>query len=218
MKSFFAYSKIHENYFKERGEKISYKKNQYLVWRNDDSPWVFFLIEGTIKISCSLSDGSSRLVGYFIPGMTFAKSGSFFSDSGGNLEYTADSPATVYRVPREEFLLKIKQDPVLAQEYMNMLLKNQIFLVDRIIYQGEKTVRLKLLRWLLFMTKYYSNENCNPCTIEIPLTQDTIANFLHVTRESVSTLLNQFESEKLISVKKKKITITDVDKIKKLLK
>ncbi|MBY0328641.1 Crp/Fnr family transcriptional regulator, partial [Patescibacteria group bacterium] len=144
-------------------------------------------------------------------------SGSFIAQHDGALSYIAESSTTAIRMNRHDFISAIKSDPSLMSEYLNMTLCNQLLLIDRIVYQGEKGLYAKCVRWLLFMAKYYGKENGNGCTITVPLTQDTIANFLHATRESVNGVLRQLQEEKHITISAKRITIIHTGKLKKLL-
>ena len=98
-----------------------------------------------------------------------------------------------------------------------MILKNQIFLIERIVYQGENTVEKKFLRWLLFMMKYYGQESAGTCQIMIPITQTEIANFLHTSRVSVSNAMIPLCDKQVISITSKYITVHDAARIKALL-
>lgn len=215
--SFFAYAHAHADYFKKHGQKVTYRRGQFLVNMADDSPWVFFLEEGTVKVLFSLSDGSERLIGYFVPGLTFAQSGSFYADSGGSVEYVAVNSVVAWRLPRDTFLEALKNSTPVTADYTDMLLRNQIFLIERIVYQGEQSTRRKLLRWLLFMAKYYSDGGKDRRDITIPLTQNDIANFLHVTRVSVSTALRVLSQQDLVATSRNCLTIKSITAIKREL-
>ncbi len=195
----------------------TYKKGQYLVVAIDESPWVFFLQSGIVQASFTLADGDMRLLGYFTPGVAFAKSGSFFADSGGDIEYQAVDTVTVYRVQREVFFTQLRSNVVFAEEYRAMLLKNQLFLIDRIVYQGEKTIERKLLRWLLFMAKYYGESTGAACYITVPTLQHDIANFLHASRVSIGNALHDLTATKIIATHQRHITIHDMAAIKSLV-
>ena len=211
--SFFDYMHEHEKFFKQKGQLINIPKNQYIVTIYDESPWVYFLLDGLIKVSFTLVNGEHRIIGYFIPGMSFAKSGSFFVDSGGNLEYSSVKKSAVYRVPRADFLSYLQKNQKFNQEYTSWLLKSQILLIERIVYQGEPTIERKVIKWLLFMAKYYGYKQQHVITIDIPLTQELIAEFVHATRESVGVVMRKLEQAKLITSKNKLITINDFNKL-----
>lgn len=190
-----------------------YKKGYCLVRPEDENPWIYFLQSGLVKVSFAFNTGEERLVGYFIPGQTFAQSGSFYADEGGGLEYVAAEDTIVYRISKEAFFSQLKTDPNFNADYIQILLKNQIFLIDRIVYQGESTVDRKMLRWLIFMSKYYCDHTEKGCRISVPLTHDDIANFLHITRESAGKALNKLAKRKLVTLDKKHIVIPAINKL-----
>ncbi len=215
--SFFGYSKSHEEYFVKNGQKVVYGYKRYIVTSTDNDQWVYFLKKGLVRVSYTLLDGKERLIGYFVPGVTFAKSGTFFDSPDGTLEYTTGEESVLYRLPRDKFLSELKNNEELSSDYMNMVLRNQIFLIDRVVYQGENGIHRKLLRWLLFMAKYYGNINNGSAEIIFFLSQEEIANFLHVTRVSVNNTLSFYTKKGVITTKDRKIYIPNLDRIKELL-
>jgi CRP-like cAMP-binding protein len=214
--TFFDYQQAHADYFKAHGQAVRFKKGHYIVTPMEESPWVYFLSEGVVNASFAFTSGAERLIGFFLPGMSFAKSGSFFQDSGGDLEYIACSNVTLYRIAASEFFEQLQTNSAFNQEYLTWVLKTQILLIERVVYQGETTIYRKYLRWLLFMAKYYGTGD-EQVEIQIPLTHDTVANFLHMTRESINRVTNRVISEGLISVEKKYITIHNQTAIQNLL-
>lgn len=218
MSATFYPSPAHEQFFTTYGQSISYKKNNYLVRPEDESPWVFYLKSGLVSVSFSFTDGSERLIGFFTPGMVFAQSGSFFQDAGGGLEYIATTNSDTYRLRRADFLAQLDHDQAFSADYMQLLLRNQIYLIERIVYQGESGMRNKCLRWLLFMVKYYGEPaERGGIVLGVPLTQEIIANFLHATRESVSKVLKELVAKDWIVIENKCITIKDITALEKAL-
>lgn len=217
MSEFFTYSELFENCFFEHGELVEYKKGQHIVWHKDKSEWVFFSQEGLVRVSFILPDDTSRIIGYFTPGMVFAQSGSFWGKNDGMLSYIAEIPTKAYRMKRKTFLKCLQENPAGMQEYLNMTLRNQIFLIDRVVYQGEKGLLAKCVRWLLFMAKYYGKTKRNKCDLIVPLTQETVANFLGTTRESINVTLRGLESDGYIKLATKKITIKDLKGLQALV-
>lgn len=218
LESFFDYQHTHKEFFVNNGTKITYKKGQYLVSPHEESPWVYFLDDGYVNASFGFYNGSERLLGFFIPGMSFAKVGSFFQRDDGNLEYIAVTPVTVYRVKQTEFLAELQKDQTFNAEYLNWLLKVQILLIERIVFLSQPTMELKVLHWINFMRKYYGCKKSNEgCRIAVPLTHDIAGNFLHVTRESVGKVLRDLEKNDVIRIEKKHITIVDTKKFGAML-
>lgn len=217
MSNFFEYPKKLSEFFIKNGELVTYEKNQRLVWEKDESDWVFFLSEGFVKASFSLPDGTQRIIGFFVPGHIFAQSGSFFNKQDGKITYSAETNVSTYRIKHTLFLKEIQRDLELTNEYLTMTLRNQVFLIDRVVYQGEKNINNKCIRWLIFMSKYYGTEKNQTIEIIVPITQEVIANFLGSTRESANACLGNLVKKNIISISKKHIIILDSAKLKLLL-
>lgn len=213
-----SYSRTHEDFFVKHGDRTTYEKGEHIVWNKDESLWVFFLSEGLVRVSFSLPDGTRRIIGYFVPGNTFAQAGSFIASPDAQLEYLAEETVTTYRIPREIFLLQIDREPLFAQDFLNITLRNQRILLERIMYQGEKGVYRKCVRWLLFMVRYYSKKEDAGYKIIAPITQDIVADFLHVTRESVGGVLADLEEKKIVAFSKKSMVVLNDEKLHSLLK
>lgn len=129
--------------------------------------------------------------------------------------YSSGHIRTGYTLPQEEFQQQLRANTDFAMDYINRLSLNQIYQIDRIVYQGEKGIRTKCIKWILFMSRYYGEPIAkNQCRIYVPLTQDIAANFLHATRESVSSIMRKLTKKGLITSKNKYLTIMDYEGLK----
>jgi CRP-like cAMP-binding protein len=132
-----------------------------------------------------------------------------------HLDYRACEDSRVFRLPREDFLHAMQDNKELSQDYVSALLRNQIFLVERIVYQSEKGVYNKCVRWLLFMAKFYGQITSGGIKIATPITQEIASNFMNVTRESAASALGALKKKKLISIDRKYLTISSVASLEK---
>ena len=216
MSNFFKFSKYHQAFFKKHGELVSYKKDQKIGSSPENSQWVFFLEKGIIKASFFVEDGTERILGYIIEGSTFTKTGSLFKKDSENLVYETISSTTLYRIPTGFFLEKLKTDHKLLDDYLKYVTRNNMYLIDRILYQGSKGTGLRFIKWLLFMENYYGKNNGKYSLITIPITQDDMANFLHTTRESINKTISGLVKQKIIKTEKKHIHILNLQRLQKL--
>jgi len=203
----FIYLKTHEAFFKKNGRRFEYDKNQYILRGDDPSIYVYFLTEGLAKLSFNGSRHDERIIGYFLPGMNFAQTRSFFEADGGGLEYSTVERSILYRVTREDFLKELASNSDFKDEYLQQLIRNQIFLLDRAIFIGEGDVYHRMVRWLLLMAKYYAVPVHESFKITPELTQSTICNFIHASRESVASAMRRLINEGAITVEKRHITV-----------
>ena len=215
MSSYFTNSPVIQAVFEREGELVTYEKGQHVVWHKDESSWVYHLVSGHVRVCFNLSDDVSRMIGFFAPGSVFAQNGSFFQRDNGGLSYTAETEAVTRRISRQRFFELVESSPEFAREYLGIILRNQLFLIDRIVYQGEKGLYAKFLRWLSFMARYYGTNAGTSVFIDIPISQETIADFLHATRESVNVTMRRLVREGVISVSHKRISILDTNDLER---
>lgn len=204
-------------FFETHGQIVQFQKGHYIVTATNPSPWVFMIKEGHALSYSTFKDGTDRILSFIPPGMPFAQLGSFFSTDSSGLEYRSVGKSTIYRVPRELFIKELSKNKAFKDDYIQSLLRNQMHLVDRILYQGEKDIYTRTIRWILFMNKYYGAANDSEgasWTIAVPLTQEIAGNFMYITRESVSGSFRKLTKQGLITTRKKLITIPDINALR----
>lgn len=209
MSGHFNFLQSHHDFFLKNGEKIIVKKGRYISNYFDESKWVYFLESGIVRVSFGTHSGDDRLIGYFLAGMTFARNGSFFELENDGLEYCAHTQAVLYRLPNEVFIKQLQKDPEFNADYTSSVLKNQIYLIARIVYQGEPNAERRFYEWLKFMIRFYGKHTDGGVVIEPQVTQYDIANFLHITRVSTNKIVRKYIAKGYISVANKTITVHD---------
>jgi CRP-like cAMP-binding protein len=203
--------------FEADNNLVKYKKSQTFVRPEDANDWVYLLKSGLVEISCGFSDGSNRLLGYFFPGAVFAQNGSFFSSEGSGLEYTTVIDTELYRIPRQRFFEVLSRDIACSQEYVGILLRNQLLLIERVALMGEKNIDRTVMRLIIGLGTYYGHQDQSKFVVDAPMTQEVIARFVHATRESVSKTLRQLLRQGVITLNKKQLVIHDMAKLESLL-
>ncbi|RTK95089.1 Crp/Fnr family transcriptional regulator [Candidatus Saccharibacteria bacterium] len=204
-------------FFEREGQKVVYDKNQTFVRPDDPRPWVYVLQEGLVAASFNFENGTKCILGYFIPNTVFAQNRSFYENDGGGLEYTTVTKAVIYRLHRDTFLKQVENDPAFNREYLHNVSQFRIFTTDRAICLAENRIHNRCIRWLMLMANYYSEPVGKGSRIIIPFTQGTIAEFLSVSRESVSKVIHSLVQDGHISIHRKQITITNVARLRDLL-
>jgi len=199
----------HKRFFEEHSERVLFKKNQLFARKEEIHPWIYYLEEGIVQLSFSYKKGDDRLIGYFVPDMMFAQNRVLYEGDSGVIEYTTATEVQALRVDYKTYIKEVDSNHDFCREYRECILHNQSYMIDRVVYQAEPNVEKKFLRWVLFMLKYYGTEQDGHHMIGMKLTQDAIANFLFVSRETVNKTVTRFVKQGIISVNKKYITLLD---------
>lgn len=216
----FQFSDAHPKFFKEAGTCIEYRIGQVLTWPPDDSMWAYYVERGAIKVSCFYKDGSENIEGILDKGLSFVQGGSRYNFiAGEGLQFIAIEPTVVYRVAINDFMEQLNRDRVFSSDYITMLQRDHLVLLDKVTYMGDNNLETRFIRWLIYMAKYFGEPtgmNDRSVRIAMKLTQETMAAFLGITRESVGKYYRQMKAKGLITVEKKIITVVDTDSLRKM--
>ena len=216
MSDFFSFSTVHQAYFKAHGQVHHYKKGQIFTHRQEVSRDVYFLESGYVKVGFSTKDATERVLSIVLPGMTFAQVGSFYAMPQTELEFEAYSDIVIYRIPRDRFLIDLTHDQQLFYDWYRRTAENQLFWIELLTCCAERKPRDRILSWLTCMVRYFSITTGGKATIEMPLSQETIAAMTMLTRESTNKVIHELKRLGIITVKDKHITIPNVEALDKL--
>jgi len=104
----------------------------------------------------------------------------------------------------------IQENGKFAYEVIIELCRNEINLLNKCVSRAQKNARGRIADAILFLY----NEIFESKTFNIPLTRQELGNYVDTTRESVSRILTEFTTDKIIDLDGKKLTILDFEKLK----
>ncbi|MBT2678174.1 Crp/Fnr family transcriptional regulator [Bacillus sp. ISL-35] len=195
--------------FADRTFKV--KKGTYLFQEGMEAEELYLILGGKVQISKVTQDG--RELALRICGE---------NDLCGELTLFTEAPkyllsaliledATISAIRKDVIEKEIFQNPSLAFEFMKWMSdhfrKTQTKFRD-LVLNGKKGA---LFSTLIRMTNSYGIHKDTGILIDLPLTNQELANFCGTSRESTNRILNDLKREGIISIKKGKILIHDVD-------
>jgi CRP-like cAMP-binding protein len=175
---------------------------------------LYVIVSGKIQISKITSDGrelSLRICGE--------------NDICGELTLFTDSPRYLLsaKVLEEGEIVSIKKNVIESEIFQNSKLafeflkwmsdhfrKTQTKFRD-LVLNGKRGA---LFSTLIRMTNSYGVQIDNGILIDLPLTNQELANFCGTSRESTNRILSELKKDKIISVKKGKITVLNLQYLK----
>lgn len=107
----------------------------------------------------------------------------------------------------KEFVIENGQ---FAFEIIREMCRNELYNFRKCINQLQKQGPGKIAEALL----YFSENVFDDLNFELPLTRNELGDLTCTSRETVSRILTDFDQNKLIDVDKKRIKITNVEKLK----
>lgn len=195
--------------FRKVGKRLEYRKGDYIIRPGDTPPGVFYIDRGLVKAYDITRYGDENL-------LIIRKENEMFpliwaiTGQERQVIYQALAPTAVYRISREQFLSFVKANPEALAPLLDMTLEMYRLHSERILNLEYRTVRERIISFLLTMSQRFGCEKPEGVLIEIPLKHQDIASSVNATRETTSRELSALERKGLLINKQSLITLVDV--------
>ena len=174
----------------------------------DEARSVYLLAKGRAKICHLTPEGKQSILAFIEPGELFGELA--ILDSGAREEYAeAIEVSTVVMIPGDEIQRLMADLPELSFGITKMIgmrrrrierrLKNLLFLSNR-----ERLTHL-----LLELAEQYGKSTSDGIQLGIKLSHQDLASVIGSTRETVTVVLGEMQSEKLLKIGRRNILLLD---------
>lgn len=200
----------------KRGTCLSYNKGEYIIRPGESPSHVFYIDEGLVKAFNISKYGEENL-------LVIRKSHEIFpliwaiSGHGKSIIYQTLTPTKVYRINREEFNKLLIDHPEVLYPFIDMVIDQYKMHSERILNLEYRSVRERLISFLLTMAVRFGKQTQSGTIIDIPLKQQDIASSINASRETTSREIGIIERKGLISSSHGNIKILDKKALKDLL-
>lgn len=198
-----------------QGTKLSYKKGEFIIRPGESPSGIFYIHSGIVKAYDITKYGEENLLiirkEHEIFPLIWAITG-----QERHVIYEALSVVDVLRLDRDKFLKFIKDNPSALMPLLDMTVEMYRIHSERIINLEYRSVRERLISFLLTMANRFGKDTIMGTTINVPLRQQDIASSINASRETTSRELTALEKKGLISTPGL-IVLLDVEKLKSYL-
>jgi CRP-like cAMP-binding protein len=213
LKDFPIFSPLDENEL-NRLTSISrikiYKKNRYVFRPGDSCQYISFLIDGTIKVGCSSTDGREVIKSILHPRAMFGEESLFGCEDFADFAKVISSEATLILIRVEEFRALMANNNQLNFNILNLLgkkLKKTEHRLESLIFNDART---RIINFIKDNAKNFGRQVGFEMLLKHSLTQQDIANFTGTSRQTVTSVLNDLKKSNQIYFKRKSILIRDM--------
>lgn len=202
--------------FAKKFKPILYRRKERIIVPGTKADDVYFISQGYVMQGILSPNGNIFTPYIFSPGSFFPL---IWEENGGQSdkddhEYESLTPVEVYRIPREELMLFLKENPKALfllnerlKNYSGVLLKK---LETRIFSDAFHIVILGLLD----LAKLFGKTQSKQVVIDYWFTHQDIANISGLSREVVTKEMSKLMKKKLIKYKNHLIAINDLQNLK----
>lgn len=197
--------------FKGVGKRLEFPKNGYIIHPGEFPPGVFYIERGAVKAYDITRYGEENL-------LSIRKEHELFpliwalTGQERHIIYQALGPTSVWRITRQQFLEFVRDNPEVYAPLLDMTLEMYRLHSERILNLEYRTVRERLISFLLTMSQRFGTPDkaTGTVTINIPLKHQDIASSINSSRETTSRELSALERRGLVSSQQSILTLLDV--------
>ena len=186
---------------KKLGQLKRFKKREMLFSAQDEANGFYYVESGEIRVYKMDELGKEAEVVRLGPG-GFLGEAIVFVSSLFPVFAQAVTNADVLFFAKKKINLEMAKDPGLAMYFVDLLARKCVVLSNRIESLGLRTVRQRLIRYLL--------SECSEerrCLVELKVKKGELAKILGTISETLSRNLKQMQEEGLIEVEGNKVKI-----------
>lgn len=205
------------DFFRTQGFKVTYRKDDFIIRAEEPPTGVYYILEGLVKAYDFTRYGEENLLiirkDHEVFPLIWAITG-----QERQINYRALTPVTMLRVPREEFIKFVHHNPTVLAPLIDMTIEMYRLHSERIINLEYRTVRERVISFLLTMAQRFGAETSNgSITIDAPLRHQDIASSINASRETTTRELALMERKGLITKSGPNFVLVDPVKLQSFL-
>lgn len=185
-----------------------FRRGTILFHEGAKSTGVYLVLEGSAKLSVNSAQGKTLVLGVFGAGTILGLASAIL---GRPHEATAETlkPTTVLFVPREKLLLEMRTDAAAARQTAELVSESYYFILSKLkAVDLSESARQRLARCLLGLLAHNSDASAE-AALQLGLNQETLAQMVGLSRETVSRLLSGFRDEHILDWRRSELVIRD---------
>jgi CRP/FNR family transcriptional regulator len=178
--------------FKNLGRTVNLSPGQVLFHEGDPVSRVFTLTRGTLKLYNLLADGRRHVSGFVYPGGFLGIS----MDEEHVFSAEALDDAQLCWFPRNRFDGFVDRHSPMERELYRMAAQELASAQQQMVLLGRKSASERLASFLVMLSGKSANS-----LVRLPMSRSDIADYLGLTKETISRVLSTFRSDRLIRLR-----------------
>jgi CRP/FNR family cyclic AMP-dependent transcriptional regulator len=199
-------------HYSKRGR--NYRKGATLFEEGAEPGGAYVVLEGRVKLSVNSPQGKAMVLGFFGPGAILGLAAAVLGRSHISTAETIQPTRAVF-VPRNELLAEIRSHPIAAWQVAQLVSEHCYFLLTKMAtVELSESAQQKMARCLLGLIHQKSaHEGAH---VELNLSQETIAQMVGLSRETVSRLLSRLRRKGVLDWTRSDFIIRNRQALEKL--
>lgn len=194
-----------------------FKKGEIILVQGEVPECTYIVKDGIIKTYNLTSQGEEKPIGFDLPGEAFPISWIFRRAERVQYYYEAFSDAEVYCIPVKDYLEHLKIHPTDLMSQLESFVSRYMCNQMRINALEQSKATPKVVNTLHYLCLRYGHDlRKDVVKIQLPLTQQDLANFIGLTRETTGIELKKLHRNGVLTYRKQSYVV-HTDKLNELL-
>ena len=192
------------------------QKGDYIYFEAYHHNKIYFLKEGYIKIGYIDEEGNEKIKEIIRKGEIFGQFTLEKNNLNGEFAQAYKDKVSLCAFTIDDFEKMLRKKPELALRYSKQVGAKLRKIENRLVNLLNKDVKTRLLHFLWQLVEQKLGET-SPEGFCMPnyLTHEDIANLIGSSRQTVTTMINELETEGIVSFNRQQICFLDVKKLQK---
>ncbi len=194
-----------------------YRKGEIILVQGEVPQSMLLLKKGIVKTYNLTAQGEEKPISFDAEGEIFPVAWTFGRARYAQYYYEAFTDCEVYSIPRNDYLEFLQSTPEVVYERFTDFVDRYLNFQMRINALEQSKAASKILNTLHFLCLRFGRDvRKNVVHIQLPLTQQDLANFMGLTRETTGIELKKLQRQGLLDYKRQNYFIK-TDKLNELL-
>lgn len=196
---------------------VKFKKGETIFLQNQIPTCIYAIKCGVVEEYNINNNGDYRSISFEITGGIIPKCWAFSITTHTIFYYRAHTDCELFIIEKQDFIMQLSRNISLSSSMLTKVTNLLIGAKLQIDALEKSNADMKLLYIMRYFLVTYGKKISNGLVeIQIPLTQQEIANFTGLTRETVTLKIDKSKKQKILSCKNK-IYSVNVDILNELI-
>lgn len=201
--------------FFQNERQLVYKKGEVIIRPEDEPGGIYYIAQGFVKAYAITKYGEENLLIIRKKGELFPLIWAFMGEHR-EIFYEAMDTCVLWRCSREDLVKFLDNNPEVVWVMLDMAIEMYRIHSERVNNLEYRTVRERVISFLLFLAGRFGEETKDGTLIQIPIRRQDIAASINATRETTSRELTALMRKDLITLGEQ-MCIPSLSKLRELL-
>lgn len=190
----------------------TYQKNDLIIIGGEICDRLLIIQQGSVKAEMNDYSGKTINIEDLAAPQPLATAFLFGKQNQFPVTVSATTNVEMVSIPKAEFIKLLQLNSLILNNYLNTISTRAQFLSQKLKFLSFKTIKQKIAHFLL------EKAGDRLITIEVPQSQEQLAEMFGVARPSLARTLGEMVQEGLIEIQRRSIKILDKERMNQLLK